>query len=166
MKQITLLLITFLFVQQANSQNQIFPSIIANAGGESNDQRLSWTFGETMILTIPNDNTQPFITQGFHQPFLQDENFVLDVTALFNDEWGISIFPNPFSQNIFIEKKIEKSIEYELYDLLGKKAQAGILEGNNTQINTAQLTNGVYFLSFFDKKKEWIRTYKITKINY
>ena len=80
MKQITLLLITFLFVQQANSQNQIFPSIIANAGGESNDQRLSWTFGETMILTIPNDNAQPFITQGFHQPFLQDENFVLDVT--------------------------------------------------------------------------------------
>lgn len=165
MKKLIFFVIYFFIIHQAFSQSEISPKIISNIGGESNDQRLSWTLGEMMILTIPNDNSESVITQGFHQPFLQDEQLSTQVFSLLNEEWEVNIYPNPFSKEIFIEKKIANSLRYEIFDLLGRKVNEGQLDNELASINLSQLLDEIYLITFYTKKNQWIATFKISKIN-
>jgi hypothetical protein len=71
---------------------------------------------------------------------------------------NISVFPNPSSGRLFIKHTVENpSLEFELYDLLGKKVASGITEG---EISLAGQETGIYELRL-KKDKEIIYKGKI-----
>ena len=59
-----------------------------------------------------------------------------------SDEY--SVYPNPASDWLYIDTIAEEETRYELYNVLGEKVMAGILTGN--QLNIQQLASGIYSL--------------------
>lgn len=83
--------------------------------------------------------------------YLALDAFSWDSEVLSTDdfEFGQSevvLFPNPSSD--FIEVSgLDKTMNYELFDILGKEIKKGIIS-NNDLINVQSLHNGIYFLKF------------------
>ncbi len=63
----------------ANAQVQLSPVLVGSAGGfySFTDGSISASAGEAVILTINNSNT--YLTQGFHQPFSSARAFTITV---------------------------------------------------------------------------------------
>ncbi|WP_228852798.1 T9SS type A sorting domain-containing protein [Aegicerativicinus sediminis] len=65
---------------------------------------------------------------------------------------GISIYPNPVSNNLIIKNKSVRSLKKaEIYDIQGRFVSSHLLENNSTpnEISVLQLSNGLYFLKLF-----------------
>lgn len=88
--------------------------------------------------------------------FTWDTNFVLSIGNFNTQENKITIFPNPSSNYLNIINA-SNQIEYEIYDLLGKKVSERLMQENN-QIDIRNLENGVYFIKFLEG-----RTHKFIK---
>ena len=71
-------------------------------------------------------------------------DLLADVDELTNDT-GISVFPNPASESIFIKNENSIDIEViELHDLTGKLLSRIVQPGN--EINISSYQKGAYFL--------------------
>lgn len=71
----------------------------------------------------------------------------------------IKVFPNPFSDRIYIEKEIEMArVNYKIMDLSGRIVSQGVSEGANHQINTEQLDKGNYIIYLPDLEKRYMLT--------
>jgi len=62
-----------------------------------------------------------------------------------NDGTGVSIFPNPATNNVII-KSLKPVTKVEIYDLFGKLLW---LNENSSEINISQWQNGIYFIKIF-----------------
>jgi hypothetical protein len=66
---------------------------------------------------------------------------------------NISIYPNPFQQNITIESTESNTLD--IYNTLGKRiATHKIIQGNNT-LDVAELPVGIYYLK--TRKQSWTK---------
>ncbi len=70
----------------------------------------------------------------------------LSVPTLNNNKTNISVFPNPTSDYINIKGEYNSWV---VYTISGKK----LIEGDKNQINMSNLSNGVYYISFDDRKQ-------------
>jgi hypothetical protein len=82
-------------------------------------------------------------------------------TNTFNDDNSFKIYPNPTSNNLFIDNKLEEVLKYEIIDIKGKILLNGTLNSNN-EIKLDQLQNGFYFVKLTSKNKT--QTQKIIKL--
>lgn len=61
----------------------------------------------------------------------------------------LKIYPNPTTDNIFIETAFEQNEEVKIYDGIGKQLQlATIRKGNKIEIDTKHLAAGVYYILY------------------
>ena len=70
-----------------------------------------------------------------------------------NDNYRV--YPNPFNEYLLLETNADKPITIRLYDSLGRIVQ--VVDLNNAaslqQIETAHLTNGIYFYAVYDENR-------------
>jgi len=71
---------------------------------------------------------------------------VLDPVGLFENTTGISVFPNPFTNQIQV-KGIHNAT-YKILDLTGKLIQQGVTKGNI--YTTSEMSAGIYLLVIQD----------------
>lgn len=71
----------------------------------------------------------------------------------------LSVYPNPTTNNLYVNMEDNKLLKAEIYDIQGKKLQ----ESKQRTINVSRLANGVYFLRITGKEKGGIRTVKFIK---
>lgn len=62
-------------------------------------------------------------------------------------ENAISVYPNPFKNNLYINNPNSSIEKYELYNLLGNKVQEDVIQSN--EIKTGNLAKGIYFLKLY-----------------
>jgi bacillolysin len=78
---------------------------------------------------------------------------------------GISVFPNPASDNIMVSFSTDEtaSISTEIIDMIGNSVYVSkdeTVEGvNNRKISTESLTNGIYFLKMSDGKNTVVKKF-------
>ena len=68
------------------------------------------------------------------------------INFLDKERGAIQVYPNPVSTYLNIKKTFNQSTDFQLVTLTGKEVMSGILRTNNTQIDIAFLSKGVYFL--------------------
>ncbi|MDR9398011.1 T9SS type A sorting domain-containing protein [Salibacter sp.] len=72
------------------------------------------------------------------------------VNAVSLSEEEISVFPNPTSDIVNVQvlnnKKYE-SIEYDLFNVVGKRVKSGRINTSQFEISTSDLNGGIYFLN-------------------
>ena len=77
---------------------------------------------------------------------------------------AISIFPNPFTDVLFIENKnIDTSSFVEVFDIHGKIILETTLDIETTSISLSHLERGVYFVRIKNKSGEAVFVEKILK---
>jgi len=66
---------------------------------------------------------------------------------------AISVYPNPFANQITIAGEWESGSQFSIFDATGRAVLNGVLNSNNKTIGTNQLSKGVYFLEVRDEAK-------------
>ena len=138
------------------------PMVIGNAGETwvQNDYNLSFTVGQIAIETHSQYPT--IFTQGFHQDSYQ-------ITKLnnFNNNFNISVFPNPASDNI--------NIDYDTYnaraDIFIKDIRGATIyysldfpTNKRQTLDISRFSAGIYTLEIILNSKNKI-VYQIQKLN-
>lgn len=60
---------------------------------------------------------------------------------------GVSIYPNPVSDQLNIDLNQAISVQYSISDLLGQVVQTGFIESGKTSVSTQALNKGIYVIS-------------------
>lgn len=164
MKIIVITIINLAILSSLHSQSTS-PHVISTSGKTFTGStiKLDWTLGELNIKT--ESNAIESITQGFHQPYYK----ITSSNELSENIGTIKVFPNPIIESINLElqfNKIEK-VNITLYDFSGNLIWNTIKEGNKIQVNKSisQLSTGNYVLKIEQIKKQFVKTFKIQKIN-
>lgn len=125
--------------------------VLASAGKDftATNGSLEFTLGETVT------NTMLDVTNGFHQP-------VFSITRVnqLSEELGLSIFPNPSNQVVFVKfNTLQQHTLIELCDVSGQVLQSNQLDGYQQSIDLNVYANGAYYL-----KINQTQFYKIIKL--
>lgn len=86
-----------------------------------------------------------------HSTFIDSLNFTLVGIGELEEQSGISIFPNPFSDEINVTLKINDNLRVVMYNDGGQLVLNKDLP-NSSKINTQSLTPGVYIIIFYSDK--------------
>jgi len=91
--------------------------------------------------------------------------FSNDITSYQSDNWNVNIYPNPFSS--FINVSIENEdpflpVQFELYDLFGKKLQSFTTTEKDFTMNMGNYASGVYLLRMIADNRD-VEVIKIIK---
>jgi len=62
------------------------------------------------------------------------------------EESGINIYPNPFAEQLIIEKEEESAVDVRLFNLSGKQLKFFLLRGGREVLDLSDLPEGIYFL--------------------
>lgn len=81
-------------------------------------------------------------------------------TIIFSDKDEISIYPNPVSDELFINS-FSNSFSYNIVDIYGKKIKQGNSNSSKTIINMKSFSSGFYYLNI--EVNNEIKTFKIFK---
>lgn len=142
---------------------QIVPTIIGANGNSQQfaNGQLDWTVGEVAVSPLTSKSV--FVTQGFHQPVLQE-------VGLDNEnQIQISISPIPTFNNftVTIESDLVIDVSYTLYDYRGRLLSRDMNNGQEIVFtkSMSSLPAATYMLvlAFSNGRSE---TYKIQKITY
>jgi hypothetical protein len=88
------------------------------------------------------------------EPFEIDfEGGVLSITD-FENETGISLFPNPIKNILNIDKGINKEINIQIMDVNGRQLFSSNLEKQQTEIDMAAYQQGVYFVILRNQQQQ------------
>lgn len=77
-----------------------------------------------------------------------------------------NIYPNPFSDKIYIETKIINAVskKYSITSLHGIEMMTGELIENRAVIDTSHLISGIYFITVIDNNVVHTKPYKLIKL--
>ena len=110
-----------------------------------------------MTTTISSNSAT--LTQGFQQPvivnLLSSENVA--------EEYGITVFPNPTTALINVQKTIAAPLKAQLYDAAGKLINTYTLAQPNNTIDLQKLASGTYLLSILGQTST--SSFQIQKIH-
>ena len=81
-------------------------------------------------------------------PYKMTPNYYSQAPLSFGEGLGVRIFPNPVSQNLSIHFQNQIPFaEINVLNVLGETVlKQNISNSNNTTLNVANLTNGIYFI--------------------
>lgn len=75
----------------------------------------------------------------------------------------ISVYPNPITDNLFIENILNKDSQLQIFDVYGRLVfNQNLIEQNNT-ISVSNLKRGIYYVEIYNKNNK-VFTKKISKI--
>jgi hypothetical protein len=141
-------LLFLLLLPVAAGAQSLSPTVIASSGTTftSASASMDFTVGEVAITTLSTGNN--ILTQGFHQP-LQAGSGINDE---YNWETGISLYPNPVSDNLTIifNGHLSAPCNMTLCDMTGKAlARYENIRPetlNALEISMQGYSQGMYFL--------------------
>lgn len=157
MKIHTLFLIgCFLLIDEALCQQ-----VVSSAGNHADmsGYSVSWTTGEVVTQTMESASTK--LTQGFQQP-----TFTLIGLNERSMPDNVSIYPNPFSNKLFINlaESTIMSPEVWLTDATGKIVlQQKLHSGHTTTIDFPELGQGSYLFNI--KASNQLYSFTLIKTN-
>jgi len=96
--------------------------------------------------------------------FLSKFNLISGVEEQTSYSAGISVYPNPASNEINIESKSTEKLNVQLFDITGKNLTSTIPFINSTAINTQPLSEGIYFLRITNEQSELVKTMKVSVV--
>ncbi|MGP1363431.1 MAG: C10 family peptidase [Bacteroides sp.] len=119
----------------------------AQRQGKSDEYKVTGEVRITITFTKNQDKTPPDTSNGIDKQTFAD----------------VRVIPNPFSTTLRISKYVqENEATYKLLNLMGNVLRKGKLESEFTDISTAELGTGVYFLQL--QTKSAIRTVRVMKL--
>lgn len=139
----------------------------------SNADTYEWDFGDNSFTSNIKDDYHTFYNKGVFtikltaisknkcQDKMVKSNYIT-VSPLSIPEFNeneLSIFPNPFINNIFIESSITDNYIITITDIAGKTVFSN---KNIKSIKTESFIEGVYFIKIESTKK--VKTYKLIKL--
>jgi hypothetical protein len=87
----------------------------------------------------------PFKDVSLFDPFADNTDTTNIGMKAFKNSYSLRIYPNPTSSTLYLELNSNQTVNYTLQNLNGQTMLEGRFE-RSTQINTANLPNGIYFL--------------------
>ncbi|MEZ5003917.1 MAG: N-acetylmuramoyl-L-alanine amidase [Chitinophagales bacterium] len=119
-------------------------------------------------LTIPGSYSvllTAFNECGTDQLLLEDYIEVLEVTALYDQQMVISLYPNPVNDYLNIELgRIIESFEVTVVNPLGEEVSTNCFSGNKAQLDVADLATGYYIIRITDvDQPQQVVTYPFIK---
>ncbi len=138
--KLTLLILTISLLGYSQS---IRRSVLASVGyiEGSGNFNIHATVGQPIAGTLPSNSN--YLRQGFQQPLLKTSG----VNIIEEQNTSFSVYPNPFSEQAFLEYLSDDAYLVTIYDAKGKKVQE--IKGNGdatTTIYRNSLAPGVYFV--------------------
>jgi PKD repeat protein len=98
-----------------------------------------------------------FANKGYGGQIVYIDDFLVKDTPLltnynlFNNEYKISVYPNPVADQLYIEKSNNDTATIILYDILGKEITQIISKDKITTLTLNQLQKGIYILKVNEK---------------
>ncbi len=80
-----------------------------------------------------------------------------------NAEAGLSVYPNPFSNSVTIERTTAGEVTVNVFDAMGRLVMSKQTSGTKIEIETAALANGIYSLQLIDATGT--KTFRVAKNN-
>ena len=138
--KLTLLILTISLLGYSQS---IRRSVLASVGyiEGSGNFNIHATVGQPIAGTLQSNSN--YLRQGFQQPLLKTSG----VNIIEEQNTSFSVYPNPFSEQAFLEYLSDDSYLVTIYDSRGKKVQE--IKGNGAETTTIyrnSLAPGVYFV--------------------
>ena len=138
--KLTLLILTISLLSYSQS---IRRSVLASAGyiEGSGNFNIHATVGQPIAGTLQSNTN--YLRQGFQQPLVKTSG----VNVIEEENTSFSVYPNPFSDQAFLEYLSDDSYIVTIYDAKGKKVQK--IKGNGAEKTTIyrnSLAPGVYFV--------------------
>lgn len=170
MKTLQIVLVTLLLasLNDVCSAQSLGPAILNAAGGSAavSGNTHEWSVGE-MVLVNTVTTTGLVVTQGILQPMLQ-------VTGIHDNELaleGMSIYPNPASNQLNIKFNIARDLDVvlKLTDISGREQYLKKIKSHNGSalitMDFKPYASGVYLLQVAttDKTKTYTNTFKVVK---
>lgn len=130
----------------------------SSTGGIPNNDEGSWTIkanSGTVTIGSGGDNF------GSSESFYFSNNILSSNT--FNPLEKITLYPNPTNKflNINIPNELESPLNYEIYNNLGQIIKFSNTISSDLQVNTSELSNGIYFLKLnFENATKTLRFIK------
>lgn len=95
--------------------------------------------------------------------FTQSVDACLGIGALPNLDFGISLFPNPSSRLLTIQKDQDLRAEVLVYDINGKVVLSSTMESHSCQLDLTQKANGVYFVQIMQDASVFRKKFVLLK---
>ena len=138
--KLTLLILTISLLGYSQS---IRRSVLASIGyiEGSGNFNIHATVGQPIAGTLHSNSN--YLRQGFQQPLLKTSG----INVIDEENTSFYVYPNPFSEEAFLEYLSDDSYVVTIYDSRGKKVQE--IKGNGAQTTTIyrnSLAPGVYFV--------------------
>jgi hypothetical protein len=144
------LLYTIIFFYSSDVLGQLHHQMLSAQGGVNATQSgiiVSQTIGQTSIIgNYSNRNLT--VGQGFQQPIVGR----LHIKGL-NKEISLTIFPNPFENQITISYNAQELVNVTIFDMAGKliyKNNLSFISQNNT-IDVSFFSSGIYLVRLQSK---------------
>jgi hypothetical protein len=133
---------------------------VVSTGGDINSATgsISYSIGQTFFDCARIDSIN--ICQGVQQPIN-----LFKTQIIVNPKTTISVYPNPFLQNIWVNTSSCNSdkLTYSIMNLQGITVEKGKLFSNLTFINLSNMATGAYFFMVFDQMNK-LAVFKIFKV--
>ncbi len=146
-KRTGFLLALIFSIQILSAQITLAPSVVSSGGGyyEGAELNIAWTIGELAVTTLEGGDM--ILTQGFQQPHIA----AVGISQLEEPNWGVSIYPNPVSNELNVHFSIQRSGEYllEIQDVTGRlflQQEHRINPGDELKLKLGDYNSGIYFL--------------------
>lgn len=120
----------------------------------------SYSVGQIVYSSSGSTGT---VSQGLQQPY---EFFTLGTDNFPNISLQMVVYPNPTANsiNLKIENLTSTNLEYQLFDLAGRKIAGQKISQTETQISLETFPSSTYFIYVSDNSKT-IKSFKIIKNN-
>lgn len=134
------LVLTFILAVTLSSASAQRLEIVAAASNyfKTGTGSVSWTLGELAIETYRSSTV--ILTQGFQQP---RSGFV---TAVYEAPFGLSAYPNPTDDAVWLTTDDITGMTYQVLDLTGHVLQEATLTQAETQVSFQGLAPALYLL--------------------
>jgi len=101
-----------------------------------------------------------FIDEIADLVILYDNDLVLNINDIVVDE--LSIYPNPFNDNLYLSKIINTKVTIKIYDLLGRLiVEESVVNTQKIDLSNTNLKEGFYLVELsYNKIKNYSKLYK------
>jgi hypothetical protein len=137
-------------------------SVIASSGGQgqSATAQLSWTCGESTILTLQSPTNM--LSQGFQQ---LNPIQVTGFPDAYSSSIAFSVFPVPCADHLDIQifRSSGKVVSWILINSIGAQIKSGKITDPLGHIDMSDLQSGTYFLRMTEDQTGYLKTFSIIK---
>lgn len=138
---------------------------VAFTNNSLNANHFSWNFGDGASAS-DNNPIHTYLTAGTYtiklmasKCGLSDSSFqTINISAPFSvnetsESSELSIYPNPVTNILHVKHTFSNKITYKIVSITGQQIKAGMITNSEEQIHVSSLSEGIYFLQFYDNHK-------------